>query len=266
MSFWKQNEKNIWVAAHRGWSAKYPENTMEAFRAAVEIGVDQIETDVRITKDGELVLIHDATVDRTTNGTGLVRDYTLKELQALDAGSHKGAEFSACRIPTLVELLELVKDHPTMTLDIEMKEYPEEDREAVSYAVCDRVIALLDAYGYLKRSVINTFSGKLQLYIREKYPYIRRHVYFPARCMGEYEGDPYKGAYCCCMFSTVEGEPMATAEEFEAMRAKGIQPWAGAAVKNAERVEMIIERGAPLVTCNNVDEILALLRERGYHK
>jgi len=266
MNFWKQNEKNIWVAAHRGWSAKYPENTMEAFRAAVEIGVDQIETDVRITKDGELVLIHDATVDRTTNGTGLVRDHTLKELQTLDAGSHKGAEFSACRIPTLVELLELVKDHPTMTLDIELKERPDGEHDAVSYAVCDRVIALLDAYGYLNRSVINTFSGKLQLYIQEKYPYIRRHVYFPARCMGEYEGDPYKGAYCCCMFSTVEGEPMATAEEFEAMRAKGIQPWAGAAVKNAERVEMIIERGAPLVTCNNVDEILALLRERGYHK
>lgn len=258
MNYWKQNEKNIYVAAHRGWSAKYPENTMEAFRAAVEAEVDQIETDVRITKDGELVLIHDATVDRTTNGSGKVCEMTLAELQTLDAGN-------GTHVPLLTDLLELVKDHPTMTLDIELKEYPTEEWEEVSYSVCDRVIALLEEYGYLERSVINTFSGKLHLYIQKKYPQVRRHVYFPSHHMGEYEGDPYEGAYCCCMFSTVKGEPMATPEEFAAMRAKGVQPWAGAGVKNAERVEQMIACGAPLVTCNNVDEILTLLRERGYH-
>ena len=58
MNYWKQSEHYIYVAAHRGWRTKYPENTMEAFQAALELGVDQIETDVRITKDGELVLIH----------------------------------------------------------------------------------------------------------------------------------------------------------------------------------------------------------------
>ena len=86
MNYWTQSEKNIYVAAHRGASASHPENTMEAFRAAIEMGVDQIETDVRITADGELVLIHDATVDRTTNGTGKVAQMTLAELKALDAG------------------------------------------------------------------------------------------------------------------------------------------------------------------------------------
>ena len=72
MNYWTQSKDNIWVAAHRGWCSKYPENTMEAIKAAVEVGVDQIETDVRVTKDGELVLFHDPTVDRTTNGTGKV--------------------------------------------------------------------------------------------------------------------------------------------------------------------------------------------------
>ena len=67
MNYWTQSKDNIWVAAHRGWCSKYPENTMEAIKAAVEVGVDQIETDVRVTKDGELVLFHDPTVDRTTN-------------------------------------------------------------------------------------------------------------------------------------------------------------------------------------------------------
>ena len=74
MNYWTQSEKNIFVAAHRGFCAKFPENTMLAFREAVKLGVDQIETDVRITKDNELVLIHDSTLDRTTNGTGKVCD------------------------------------------------------------------------------------------------------------------------------------------------------------------------------------------------
>ena len=77
MNYWTQSETNIFVAAHRGFSGEYPENTMLAFKEAIKLGVDQIETDVRITKDNELVLIHDSTLERTTNGSGKVCDYTL---------------------------------------------------------------------------------------------------------------------------------------------------------------------------------------------
>ena len=93
MNYWTQSKNNIYVAAHRGDSAYYPENTMASFRAAIEEGVDQIELDVRVTRDNEIVIIHDATVDRTTNGTGKVCDKTLGELKALDAGYKKGEEF-----------------------------------------------------------------------------------------------------------------------------------------------------------------------------
>lgn len=86
MNYWTQSSKNIYVAAHRGFCAKFPENTMLAFKEALKLDVDQIETDVRITKDNELVLIHDATLDRTTNGSGRVCDYTLEVLKQLDAG------------------------------------------------------------------------------------------------------------------------------------------------------------------------------------
>ena len=85
--------KYMRVAAHRGFSEKYPENTMEAFRAALEAGADEIETDVRVSADGELVLIHDETADRTTDGTGKICEMTLAELKKLDAGIKKGAEF-----------------------------------------------------------------------------------------------------------------------------------------------------------------------------
>jgi glycerophosphoryl diester phosphodiesterase len=74
------------IIAHRGYRAKYPENTMAAFEAAIDVGVDMIELDVLRTKDRDMVVIHDESLDRTTNGHGMVSDYTLSELRALDAG------------------------------------------------------------------------------------------------------------------------------------------------------------------------------------
>lgn len=264
MNYWTQSPKNIYVAAHRGWSSAYPENTMEAFRSAIALGVDQIETDVRITRDGELVLIHDKTVDRTTDGTGLVCEMTLAQLRALDAGKVLGMEGQGYRIPTLSEFMELVKDHPALTVDFELKEYPEAGHEAVAYEVCDRVLRLIDAYGMTDRCVINTFSGRLHEYIQKTYGNrYRQHVYFPQSHLGECTADPYAYAYCCCMFGDRQFGGMAAKEEFNAMIARGVQPWAGAGVKDAATVDMAIERGAYLITCNNPDEILRLLRQRG---
>lgn len=117
---------------------------------------------MRVTKDGELVLMHDATVDRTTNGSGLVCELTLAELKALDAGN-------GAKIPTLVEFMELVKDHPTITLDIELKEYPTKGREQLAYSVCDRILKIIDDYDFTDRVIINTWDGKLHEYINETY-------------------------------------------------------------------------------------------------
>ena len=269
MNYWTQSKKNIFVAAHRGWSALYPENTMLAFRKAIEIGVDQIETDIRVTADGELVCIHDATVDRTTNGTGKVCEKMLAELRSLDAGIKKGAEFAGERIPTFIEFMELVKDHPTLTLDIELKERPAECGEALAFEVCDRVLKIIDEYGFSDRVVINTFSGALHEYIQDKYgSKYRRHIYYPISNLGAVKRDPYAdGAYCCCMFRTLYSPiNMATKTEFEQMESFGIQPWAGAGVKDMAGVDSAIECGATLITCNNPDVILECLRERGYHK
>lgn len=268
MNYWTQSKENIYVAAHRGWCSDYPENTMPAFQAAIDVGVDQLETDVRITRDGELVLIHDATVDRTTNGTGKVCDKLFAELRALDAGSYKGEQFRGTQIPTFIELMELIKDHPTMTLDIELKEYPTAGHEEVAYEVCDRVLKIVDEYGFTDRIVINTFNAKLHEYIYEKYgKKYRQHVYYPITCMGSVKIDPYSYGYCTCMFRALYGElNMATKEEFDRMAALGPQPWAGACVKDEAGVDAAIEAGATLITCNNPDVVLDLLRKKGYHK
>jgi len=92
----------MWIIAHRGFSGQHPENTLRAFRAAEALGVDMVECDVHASADGALIVIHDANLERTTNGLGPVREKTLAQLQALDAGAGE-------RLPTLEELLEAIK-------------------------------------------------------------------------------------------------------------------------------------------------------------
>lgn len=108
------------VYAHRGASGVCPENTMAAFRKAVELGAGGIETDVQMTSDGVLVLCHDEKVDRTTNGRGLLASMNWSEVQALDAGSWFAPQFAGERIPTLEQLLDLVVESGIM-LNIEIK-------------------------------------------------------------------------------------------------------------------------------------------------
>lgn len=111
--------KNVCVIAHRGFSGAYPENTVLAFQKAIELQVGCIEIDVRETRDGEIVVIHDETVDRTTDGEGPVKELTFKELKKLDAGKWKG-DFGNITVPSLDEVLRLVA-RKTMLL-IEIKE------------------------------------------------------------------------------------------------------------------------------------------------
>jgi len=99
-------DRSVVVCAHRGSSATHPENTLAAFREAFRLGVDMIELDVAMTLDGALVVLHDATVDRTTDGSGTVHELTLAHVQGLDAGSKKGAEFAGQRVPTFGEVLD----------------------------------------------------------------------------------------------------------------------------------------------------------------
>jgi glycerophosphoryl diester phosphodiesterase len=94
------------VIAHRGASLLAPENTMAAFNLAVEVGAHAIELDVKLSRDGEVVIVHDSTLDRTTDGTGTVRSHTVMELRALDAGSYFGESFKGERVPILADVFD----------------------------------------------------------------------------------------------------------------------------------------------------------------
>jgi glycerophosphoryl diester phosphodiesterase len=133
--------KPLWVIAHRGASGYAPENTMAAFRRAVELGAGFIETDLQITRDARLVAMHDPTLDRTTNGKGQVHLQKLEEIQTLDAGSwfgdHKSGAFAGEQVPTLEEILDFGKDRDVVFY-LEIKSGP---AWGVEYAV---VAALRD--------------------------------------------------------------------------------------------------------------------------
>src|SRR5436190_6736475 len=112
----QQERGRLWVVGHRGAMGYCPENTFASFERGLELGADWIELDVHLSRDGALIVIHDETLDRTTNGHGYVKDHTLAELQQLDAGNGE-------RIPTLPEVLDWAKSRKAI-LDIEIKNAP----------------------------------------------------------------------------------------------------------------------------------------------
>jgi len=117
------------IFAHRGSKGTHPENTLPAFQEAINVEADGIELDVQLTKDGYLVVIHDEQVDRTTDGTGWVKDFLLSDLKLLDAGTWFSEEYKGTQIPTLEEVINLLIENDfSGMLNIELKtdeiEYP----------------------------------------------------------------------------------------------------------------------------------------------
>jgi len=129
-----------WIVAHRGYKKKYPENTLAAFQAAMDAGVPMIELDVTLSRDRKLVVIHDATLERTTNGHGPVHDYTLEELKQLDAGSWFHSDFADQRLPELGEVLELVDGRVITNIEIKSHAYePHHPPDAIEKQVTELV-------------------------------------------------------------------------------------------------------------------------------
>ena len=131
--------------AHRGHSIAYPENTLEAYRKSIEVGVEMIECDVNITRDGKLVMMHDSTLDRTTTGSGLVSNATWDEIQALDAGGKFKPEFARVRVPSTEETLLLYKEAGILSC-IEVKGADADESNRIALGLVDLFVkhAMLD--------------------------------------------------------------------------------------------------------------------------
>lgn len=134
----KQQQLKMINVAHRGASGHAPENTMSAFQKGVDMKADYIEIDVQMSKDGELVIMHDTTVDRTTNGTGAVKDLTLEEMKQLDAGSWFSEKFAGEKIPTFEEVLNEFRGKTGILIELKSPERYPGIEEKVAKALIER--------------------------------------------------------------------------------------------------------------------------------
>ena len=160
LSISKQDQQKMINVAHRGASAHAPENTMAAFHKGVEMKSDYIEIDVQMTADEELVIIHDTTVNRTTNGTGAVGDLTLEEIRALDAGSWFSEEFAGEKIPTFAEVLDAFRGKVGILIELKSPELYPGMEEKVADALKERNMD----HAKNKKIIIQSFNhGSMEL-------------------------------------------------------------------------------------------------------
>lgn len=231
--------------AHRGFSGQYPENTLLAFEKGIEAGADGFEFDTHLTKDGEIVLIHDERLDRTTNATGFVRDFTLAELKEVDAGK-PFPEHGFQQIPTLREYFELIKGRELLT-NIELKNgiFWYEGME-------EKVIALVREYGLEGRIILSSFNHRSIMQCKKLAPDIRCGFldFSWLEQAGEYTAGRGVECYHPAFFTLDAG----TVEEIHS-QGVAINTWT---VNEPEDIRRMLELGVDAVIGNFPDRVRAL--------
>ncbi|MBS7625116.1 glycerophosphodiester phosphodiesterase [Candidatus Bathyarchaeota archaeon] len=228
----------IEVIGHRGAAGLEPENTLRSIRRAIEIGVDRVEIDVRVTKDGRLVVIHDETVDRTTNGHGYVRDMTFEEIRKLDAG--KGE-----KVPTLEEALNLTRGKVILQIELKVAEATEP------------TIELIEENGAEREVVITSFIHSLLKKVRYLNPAIRTGALF-----FDVQEDIFERTISACAEAIHIYYRNITPKLVENAHKRGLKvvAWNPDEVGDMKR---IISLGVDAIGSNRPDILINLLREMG---
>ncbi len=243
----------IAIAGHRGDKNHVPENTIASFRSAIDKGVDMLEMDVHMTADGEIIVMHDESVDRTTNGVGVIRNMTLAEIRALSAGEYEG---ETLRVPTFREFCELVKPYDDLLLNVEFKDYYHVCGEAFCVESLEKTIALIDEYGLAHRTVMNSFDAFVLGKIAKMDKGYRLHGFYPYTHLHNVTEDPTPWLYCACMFDYEEANA-------QFLKDHGIEVWLGAGVVTEEQFDRGMKLGAVLFTTNDPGEAIRITKKLG---
>ena len=241
--------KKIIVEGHRGYAAKYPENTLISYEAAIDLGVDCFEFDIWLSKDKVPVLMHDGNAKRTCGVNRDLRDMTLAEIKTLEPAytAKFGDEFvgRGITVPTLRELCELVqRKRPGMPLGVEIKEYTEE--------TVDISVAILKEYGLFDNAYFYAFDAPTIKYLKTKYN--GRTMGYPDFQMGRFdhsEGYEYYEEIGL-------GMNIVRSEVFPIFASKGLPMHLYCADTEAD-VRLCIEKGADLITANDPVPLMKVL-------
>ncbi len=277
-------DTKVTLAGHRGWRAKYPENTMRGFREVLKLDIDAIEMDVHMTKDYHIVICHDANLARTTDTSGMIYEMTLEEVRKADAGIKRGEEFKGEKVPMFEEFLELMATRPDVRILLELKDYPEVLGD-FAYASAGLTLSLCKQYGIWgkDRLTVLTFSAGLCAWLRARYTKeeFSLHGFYPKAKMKGYENeDPYKYYDEVCIFNTGDRDPqgmpikheseVADKARFTEFALMGIKPCVYFRMNTDEEVyRQALENGAIGFTCDHPDiggEILDRLGARKLKK
>jgi glycerophosphoryl diester phosphodiesterase len=238
----------VLVDAHRGASARSPENTLAAFRAALAAGADSVEFDVRLSVDGVPVVIHDESVDRTTDGTGAVCELSLAELRSLDAGSWKDPGFAGERIPTLDEALELLGAAPR--INIELKPGPEVLADLAVEAIERRLLHL--------RVMVSSFHLPHLHRVKGRLPGVWTHLFLEEPLPEGFWED--QGRLVNSLGLPREGVSETTVA---GINKRGRAVWVFTVDDPDEALELAAA-GVQAITTNDPETILAVLSAAGY--
>ena len=251
------------VQGHRGASGLAPENTLAAFRKAIELGANGMEMDLQMTRDGAVIVIHDDTLDRTTDGHGRVADLTLSEVKQADAGVKFGSAFRGERVPTLLEVIDLVKasgnDHVRLNLEIKFARGLEGKPEDIE----ERVLAILRETDFIHRVTVQSFHHPSPAKMKRLDPRIvtgllvggRQAPSDPAEQVRQYAADYYAPEYRAV-----------TAELVRTLHLAGI-PVVTWTVNQPEEMRHLLDLGIGSflgdgMISNYPDRVLAVLRAR----
>lgn len=236
------------ISAHRGYSSHYPENTLLAFKEALDLGVDMLELDLHRSADGVVILMHDHTLDRTTDGSGPIGEKTFAELRKLDAGGWKAPCFSGLKIPTFEEFLTLVAPSG-IYLSVEIKQAPDD-------ILCvDQAIAMTRACRIVDRCVFTSFNAAVTDHVHDRYGL--PNLGYRAEYMQNVQPGSIDKLWSV-------GVPMAdvSREHTDMWRARKIWPCAFCA-DTEEQFRLCVAEGAAMVTSNDPVPCLRAARSMG---